>query len=41
MEDSKLPDILKALKSAGVNVKSLVEIYKETQKVKEDNNDKG
>ncbi|MCI4626290.1 MAG: hypothetical protein L3V56_10055 [Candidatus Magnetoovum sp. WYHC-5] len=29
VEDAKLPDIQKALKSAGVKVKSIVEIYKE------------
>lgn len=29
VEDAKLPAIQKALKSAGINVKSLVEIHKE------------
>ncbi|WP_420265992.1 hypothetical protein [Candidatus Magnetominusculus dajiuhuensis] len=29
VEDSKLPDVQKALKAAGVKVKSIVELYKE------------
>ncbi|MBF0536925.1 MAG: hypothetical protein HQL03_01585 [Nitrospirae bacterium] len=29
VEDAKLPDIQKALKGAGVKVKSIVELYKE------------
>jgi hypothetical protein len=29
VEDSKLPDVQKALKGAGIKVKSIVELYKE------------
>ncbi|MBF0517746.1 MAG: hypothetical protein HQK97_11640 [Nitrospirae bacterium] len=29
VEDSKLPDVQKALKSAGIKVRSIVELYKE------------
>ncbi|MBF0564465.1 MAG: hypothetical protein HQK89_04420 [Nitrospirae bacterium] len=30
VEDAKLPDIQKALKSAGIKVKSIVDLYKES-----------
>ncbi len=29
VEDAKLPDIQKALKAAGIKVRSIIEIYKE------------
>lgn len=39
VEDAKLPDIQKALKGAGIKVRSIVEIYKEdtqsTEKIEE------
>ena len=35
VEDAKLPDIQKALKSAGIKVRSIVEIYKEGEISKE------
>jgi hypothetical protein len=35
VEDAKLPDIQKALKNAGIKVRSIVEIYKEGEAPKE------
>lgn len=29
VEDAKLPDVQKALKSAGIKVRSIIEVYKE------------
>ncbi len=41
VEDAKLPAVQKALKSAGIKVKSIVEIYKEdTEPKKEPKEDK-
>lgn len=32
VEDAKLPDVQKALKQAGINVRSIIEVYKEGNK---------
>jgi len=34
VEDAKLPDIQKALKAAGIKVRSVVEVYKEGEAAK-------
>jgi hypothetical protein len=39
VEDAKLPDVQKALKGAGIKVKSIVELFKETGGAKESAND--
>ncbi len=39
VEDAKLPDIQKALKAAGIKVRSIIEVYKEGAK-KEEKNEK-
>jgi hypothetical protein len=39
VEDAKLPDIQKALKAAGIKVRSIIEVYKEGDK-KEEKNEK-
>jgi len=40
VEDAKLPDIQKALKAAGIKVRSIIEVYKEdVSKKKEGGND--
>ncbi len=38
VEDAKLPAIQKALKSAGIKVRSIVEIYKEKTETDKENN---
>ena len=40
VEDAKLPDIQKALKAAGIKVRSIIEVYKESPGGKEADNDK-
>ena len=35
VEDAKLPDIQKALQSAGIKVRSIIEVFKEEQKKEE------
>jgi len=40
VEDAKLPDIQKALKSAGIKVRSIIEIYKEDGQKREESNAK-
>ncbi len=35
VEDAKLPDIQKALKAAGIKVRSIIEVYKEEDKKEE------
>ncbi len=41
VEDAKLPDIQKALKAAGIKVRSIIEVYKEeAQKPEADNGEK-
>lgn len=35
VEDAKLPDIQKALKAAGIKVRSIIEVYKEGAKQEE------
>lgn len=41
VEDAKLPDIQKALKSAGIKVRSIIQVYKEdTLRGKEGDDDK-
>jgi hypothetical protein len=36
VEDAKLPDVQKALKAAGIKVRSIIEVYKEGAKKEED-----
>ncbi len=40
VEDAKLPDIQKALKSAGIKLRSIIEVYKEETAGKEADNGK-
>ncbi len=35
VEDAKLPDVQKALKEAGIKVRSIIEVYKEEGKQEE------
>ncbi len=35
VEDAKLPDIQKALKAAGIKVRSIIQVYKEEKEKKE------
>ncbi len=36
VEDAKLPDIQKALKAAGINVRSIIQVYKEETESEDD-----
>ncbi len=38
VEDAKLPVVQKALKSAGIRVRSILEVYKEESEAGEENN---
>lgn len=35
VEDAKLPDVQKALKEAGIKIRSIIEVYKEEGKQEE------
>ncbi len=39
VEDAKLPDIQKALKAAGIKVRSIIEVYKEETAEKKEGGD--
>lgn len=41
VEDAKLPDIQKALKGAGIKVRSIVQIFKEGKEASEEQEDAG
>ncbi|GBE02327.1 hypothetical protein BMS3Bbin06_01939 [bacterium BMS3Bbin06] len=40
VEDARLPDIQKALKAAGIKVRSIIEVFKEDTEKKEGKDDK-
>ncbi len=41
VEDARLPDIQKALKAAGIKVRSIIEVYKEQDQASEQEQNNG